>query len=402
MEKIKIESRGISPWHYQLENLSWGSGHSGFGDDPLAVFRVDKGLKNGGRGLEDVLMADFLNSLDFLPDEFLNELLQQSGLEIELEQPEIRGNAGNYYLPHEDVNGIRLAQPDGWIADQNNLILLEAKGYRKSAALNKGQLAKEYLIAREVSRAAGMKNFYILLIAADFKNIYKSSGKCYDWAEFTELWQANLLDLDRAYGGSLSEVLPDWEEVKTLSADAVRANFLQISWQDISRLLRREQWQKFSAACEIVKAIDFHSSGTLSQDSFCCENWPVFSRLMAELAEQGAWLSEFYNGGCGNDILMKYEKIFLSAVNALDSPQAYRWQKWHSLKEMQKDWFEKLDLLEAKRRSGDVDFKSELKKFYCRLGRKNSTSTRRAYEFLGESARLEFVSAYFAQRNEFE
>ena len=99
MEKIRIESSGISPWHYQLENMSWwGAGGKDAAADPLRRFRVDGGLKNGGRGLEDVLMADFLNSLDFLPTDFLNKLLHCAGLSRELVEPEIRGNAGNYYI----------------------------------------------------------------------------------------------------------------------------------------------------------------------------------------------------------------------------------------------------------------------------------------------------------------
>ena len=399
MEKIRIESRGISPWHYQLENMSWGAGCKDAAADPLRRFRVDGSLKNGGRGLEDVLMADFLNSLDFLPTDFLNELLHRARLSGELIDPEIRGNAGNYYIPHEDTAGIRLAQPDGWIAEKNNLILLEAKGYRQSAALNPGQLAKEYLIAREVSRAAGMKNFYILLIAENLENVYKSGRRKYNWSEFDELWAANLFDLEKSYGEKLKDSLPDWEKVKKLSSDDVRANFLQITWQDIAQIAASGKFRNCPAAGEIVKAIKFHSSQSDTADP---ERWPVFSQLLADLAEQGAWLSGFYNGGCGNDILMKYEEKFLTAVNGLDSPQAHRWHKWHQLRESLINRFEELDALEEKRRNGDSSFKLELKKFYSKLSIKNSTSPRLAYEFLGESARLKIDSAYFAQRSGLE
>jgi hypothetical protein len=58
--------------------------------------------------------------------------------------------------------------------------------------------------------------------------------------------------------------------------------------------------------------------------------------------------------------------------------------------------------LEEKHRNGDSSFKLELKKFYSKLSIKNSTSTRLAYEFLGESARLKIDSAYFAQRSGLE
>jgi len=157
METIKIDSHGISPWHYFLESMSWGFSRAQNDDDKMAFLNVDSNLKDGGRGLEDVLMADFLQSLSFSGDEFVNAIVEKAGFSNpDLRSCEIKGNAGNYYIPYEDIkNGVRLAQPDGWIADINTLILLEAKGYRKSASLNNGQLAKEYLIAQNVAKHCG-------------------------------------------------------------------------------------------------------------------------------------------------------------------------------------------------------------------------------------------------------
>ena len=163
---INIESHGVSPWHYFLESMSWGFSRAKNDDDKMAFLNVDSNLMDGGRGLEDILMADFLQSLSFAGDAFVNTILKKAGISAELRSCEIKGNAGNYYIPYEDLeNGIRLAQPDGWIADKDSLILLVAKGYRKSASLNMGQLAKEYLIAQNVARHPGRKeNFYVLLL----------------------------------------------------------------------------------------------------------------------------------------------------------------------------------------------------------------------------------------------
>ena len=113
-EKIKIESHGISPWHYHLENMSWGFCRGkGEKDDIMAYLNVDQKLANGGQGLEDILMADFLNTLSFMPVSFMNEILSAAsgGAKPELDKnAEVRGNAGNYYIPYEDEkNGIKLA-----------------------------------------------------------------------------------------------------------------------------------------------------------------------------------------------------------------------------------------------------------------------------------------------------
>ena len=136
MKKIKIARHGISPLHYFLENnLSWN-------------FSV-KGLnEKAGKGSEDALMADFLNCLDFLPRDFLNKLFEKAtwckdnpNMPIHIQDDaEIRGNAGNYWYPGNiEKKGVRLGQPDGWIADASTVILLEAKGYGSGASVNDGQ-----------------------------------------------------------------------------------------------------------------------------------------------------------------------------------------------------------------------------------------------------------------------
>ena len=62
--KIKVESHGVTPWHDYLQNMSWGfSRGSSQAVEGIAYLNVDEKLANGGQGLKQVLMADFLNTL---------------------------------------------------------------------------------------------------------------------------------------------------------------------------------------------------------------------------------------------------------------------------------------------------------------------------------------------------
>ena len=222
--KIRIESHGVSPWQDYLQNMSWGFSRSGTKDEnSIAYLNVDEKLEDGGRGLKYVLMADFLNTLSFMPPAFLNNILKKSSSAANVapfvnDNAEVHGNTGYYYLHEDESKGLRLDEPDGWIADGENLFLLEARGFRSPGVFNPGQLAKQYIIAKDVAEHTGYKNFYIVLIAEDFKNIYKSGKEKYslsaDFADgFEELWQANVNDLDAASGEILSEKmkLKDWK-----------------------------------------------------------------------------------------------------------------------------------------------------------------------------------------------
>lgn len=399
-EKIKIESHGISPWHYHLENMSWGFCRGkGEDDDIMAYLNIDKKLANGGQGIEDILMADFLNALSFMPVSFMNEILSAAsgGAKPELDKnAEVRGNAGNYYIPYEDEkNGIKLAQPDGWISDGKNLFLLEAKGYRNTAALNKGQLAKEYLIAKNVAYHTEHENFYILLIAAkDFENIYRSGKESYSLTQdkFKKLWDANVSDLNESFGKELNEKMSvtDWQ--KNI-ADNVAAHFLWITWEQIREIaaLRKDD----PKAKQIVTAIDFHSKTS--------DKKPIFSQLLAELAQKKEPLYKFFNGGCGNATVIAYEKTFLDTIGKTDSPQAERWKMWHQLAEDKNELIRELEVLENERREAVAQLKDAQKKIkgYYERNIQNISprnTARKAFEMLGESSQLENGSEFFEQR----
>ena len=407
-EKNKIESHGISPWHYHLENMSWGFCRGkAESDNIMEYLNVDPKLStDDSRGIEDILMADFLNTLSFMSEKFFNNILEKASSfgseKISVgENFEVRGNAGNYYIPYEDEkNGVKLAQPDGWISDGNSLFLLEAKGYRNSAALNKGQLAKEYLIAKSVAEETGHKNFYVLLIAENFKNIYKSGKDKYSLTqnpqeEFAKLWQANVKDLADAFDDKLSDFMKEkWDEFKNSAPENIQSHFLWVTWEEIKGLA--DPMKDYDPkAKQIVTAIDFHSDKENEK--------PIFSQLLAKLAENEEPLYHFYNGGCGNATVQEYEKDFLEAIGETDSEQKNRWADWHQLATKQEKVFKELSDLEEERRNAAAALKAAVKKikeFY----KKNlhdinpRTTTRKAFEMLGESSQLGNVSEFFEQR----
>ena len=413
-KQIKIESHGISPWHHFLENMSWGSSRAQNDEDKMAFLNVDSSLKDGGRGLEDILMADFLQSLSFSGDKFVNEFLKSADMSLQPQSCEIKGNAGNYYIPYEDdKSGIRLAQPDGWIADENTLILLEAKGYRKSASLNKGQLAKEYLIAQNVANHTGRgNNFYILLLINKKENIYKDGDGKNNYQltddDFEDLWKANVHDLKNSFGKVLEEQLKKeeyissddvWGDLEHSWAE-IRKHFLWITWKEIAALAEKNKNQITE---QIIKTVKFHSSENKTENT---EDWPIFSQFLAELAGNKVPLYLFYNGGCGNKLLKDWEEKYWTAIGHTgDTP----WKAWHDLKNIHHAaLMDELAKYEEARREALSALRvaeKEIENFYKeRLGITPSPkTTRKAFEMLGESSQLEnTANSCFTQRMKVE
>ncbi len=403
-KKIRIDSHGISPWHYFLESMSWGFSRARNEDDKMASFKVDPGWVNdGGRGLEDVLMADFLQSLSFAGDDFVSAVAARSGMsDLHLRSCEIKGNAGNYFIPYENrEEGIRLAQPDGWIADENTLILLEAKGYRQNASLNEGQLAKEYLIAQNVAQHCGKKNFYILLIVNKTEDIYKSGCTKFDLSEdsFKDLWGANIDDLAKSRGMFLKEQLSkdggiSWDDLLATEKTwtEVRNHFRWITWNEIAALT--DQFKDDPVTEQIGKSIRFHSSEKE-------DDWPIFSKFLAEIAREGVKLCRFYNGGCGNDILQDFEEQYWKEIGRTGPTP---WQDWHALKQSNAELMEELEKLDEQRCNALVGLREaekNIRNFYDKklhVSRAPRT-TRLAFEMLGESSQLESVeNSFFTQR----
>ena len=117
--------------------------------------------KEGGFLTEDALSADILMSMAFIEAKFISGLLEKCGWKnVKRDKYEVVGVQSNFWFPQftlelctkekeEEKNHLRLAQPDGWIAGKNLLVMIETKGMRDGAAFNYAQLAKEYLIAKQ-------------------------------------------------------------------------------------------------------------------------------------------------------------------------------------------------------------------------------------------------------------
>jgi hypothetical protein len=141
-----------------LEELSW-------------VGATIRDYRNGGRGYENVLTAETLQALDFLPRRaFLGAVLDiahgadaaRTKLISEIEEARFTLLPGNQPLiPSGDRHQTQLpVQPDGIIESPNTYTILEAKRIRKSS-FQPEQLSREYVLAL---RDAGPRTPILLLI----------------------------------------------------------------------------------------------------------------------------------------------------------------------------------------------------------------------------------------------
>lgn len=141
-----------------LEELSW-------------VGSKIRDYRNGGCGYENVLTAEALQALDFLPRmAFLGAVLDvahgadtaRNKLISEIEEATFTLLPGNQPLiPSGDRHQTQLpVQPDGIIESPNTYTILEAKRIR-SSSFQPEQLAREYVLAL---RDAGPRTPILLLV----------------------------------------------------------------------------------------------------------------------------------------------------------------------------------------------------------------------------------------------
>ncbi|MEU0796587.1 hypothetical protein ABZ342_41550 [Amycolatopsis sp. NPDC005961] len=127
--------------------------------------------RDGGRGKENVLTAEVLTALDYLPrDAYLAAVLRHAhgAADAAAQAADEAEAAEMVFLPEEFAlnstaagRGERLiVQPDATIASPNTLVLLEAKAIR-SGTFGPEQLAREYLA---VTAMAGTRTPLLLLV----------------------------------------------------------------------------------------------------------------------------------------------------------------------------------------------------------------------------------------------
>lgn len=152
------KSRNSSVLGRLLEELSW-------------VGATIRDYRNGGRGYENVLTAETLQGLDFLPRKsFLGNILAaahgadaaRGSLISDIEEARFTLLPGNQPLASSgDRHQTQLCvQPDGIIESPSTYTILEAKRIR-SSSFQPEQLAREYVLAL---RDAGSRIPILLLI----------------------------------------------------------------------------------------------------------------------------------------------------------------------------------------------------------------------------------------------
>lgn len=139
--------------------------------------------RQGGRGRENVLSAEVMMALDFLPrGRFLGAVIRaadgaepaRSVLVNEIEEAELRFLPGDMTLaPHRSGNDQLVVQPDALITSPNSFVLVEAKRVRASS-FQPEQLVREYVatMAHAVDRTP-----LILLLGAEPPVLVRGRGR---------------------------------------------------------------------------------------------------------------------------------------------------------------------------------------------------------------------------------
>ncbi|MFC5179428.1 hypothetical protein [Nocardioides taihuensis] len=217
--------------------------------------------REGGRGRENVLTAEVLMPLAYLPrNRFLGELFRRAhGADAargvvadEVEKAEFTLLPGDVFVGPE---GAVQVQPDGYLSSESALVLVEAKRIR-SASFQQKQLAKELLA---VVQEAGERTPLLLLILGSPPPVrVKRTGP-------VELLEAVVGDLEAVAEradwtgppvADLVERVPEivawltWEEIRNLVTEQRRAG----------PELPPEMEGTVERLCEAVtSAIDWHS-----------------------------------------------------------------------------------------------------------------------------------------------
>lgn len=219
-----------------LEELSW-------------VGSTIRNYREGGRGYENVLTAEALQGLDFLPRRsFLGAVVEQahgaesarSLLASEMEDADFTLLPGNRYLKPSG-NGYQNqlpVQPDGIIESASVFAVLEAKRIRRNS-FQPEQLAREYVLA--LRDAAERKPILFLVLGAPPPVQVSRTGK---------------MAIPDAIHKHLPRVLAESEghELNLAQAtDIVEHAVCWITWQEISDVVAAKQ-QAFDCVDQSLKS----------------------------------------------------------------------------------------------------------------------------------------------------
>lgn len=352
MEKILSEHIALTPIQAFLESESWGFYRGVSTSDNLnCCINADyaKGKdKEGGLLTEDALSADILMSMAFIEPAFISGLLKECGWKegTKRDKYEVVGVQSNFWYPQltlenltkgdSEDNHLRLAQPDGWIAGDNLLIMIEAKGMRDGAAFNYAQLAKEYLIAKQ--ECPGQPRILLLLTEEQIGKINKKGGlvKLFEksWEELkvekpvSNKWSETKV---KFFNGddvkkSLGKIKPDEK--------AINACFKILSYEKLKEYAKNYKTKDPSSktlATMIDNTIAWHTPEVDREETITVpdkngkektkkityykpgtETPSIWSKMLMALAEKQTPLYEFYTGGTINEIVTKAENDFFN------------------------------------------------------------------------------------------
>lgn len=219
-----------------------------------------RAYRDGGRGRENVLTAEVLSPLSYLPrDQFLGEVLRSAhgakqacvGAASKIEKAQLTLLPDESLLPGSRV----VVQPDATIAMPGHFVLVEAKRIR-SASFQPEQLAREYVTLLDV--AADRVPLLLLILGAPPPVAVKGYGRL-DPIEAVTTQLDAVLGRTNDYQGdaeSLAARLPDvlawitWAEIREIVVGQA-ADFTDLATGvggTIDRL-----------ASAVVTAIDWHS-----------------------------------------------------------------------------------------------------------------------------------------------
>jgi hypothetical protein len=203
--------------------------------------------RQGGRGRENVLSAEVLMALDFLPrDRFLGAAIRaakgadhaRNVLVNEIEEAELRFLPGDMTLaPNRSGNDQLVVQPDAIITSPGSFVLVEAKRVRASS-FQPEQLAREYVAT---VAHAGTSTPLILLLGAKPPVLVRGRGR---------------MSLEQAISSELDSVLlrANNEQLALEGlVERIRDVFCWITWSELSAVIG-SQAAGFSTAEPSVNA----------------------------------------------------------------------------------------------------------------------------------------------------
>lgn len=209
-----------------LEELSWSG-------------KLIRHYRDGGQGFENVLTAEVLTALDFLPrSAFLGAVLSaahgadgaRAQVAAEIEDAELTLLPDELQLPSAaGQRSMLIVQPDGLMVSPSCVVLLEAKRIRRSS-FQVEQLAREYVAL--MCEAAGRTPLMLLILGEPPPVAVKGRGRV-SIADAVSAPLSSVLDRtenDQLTAASLIDQLPEvaawitWAELDSV-VQAQRATF---------------------------------------------------------------------------------------------------------------------------------------------------------------------------------